>query len=173
MKSIITASLALVLALSANTAVAGNTNMDSSYISVDIAPICSQQGQITLSFTNVSGQDLLVDPYYMDKSKFDPIYAGLSLYTVIEGPSLNITYKTKPNYEEFDWYVLAAGATVEHTVDFRDYSTKTFDETVQYVPLFSGNNIDIITTQEGKKISLFMNTDDAHESDIFGPECWK
>ncbi|QFU24212.1 hypothetical protein FM038_020020 [Shewanella eurypsychrophilus] len=173
MKNFMTMMAAVTFTFVANAAVASSTSNDGSYITVGIAPLCTAEGQITLSFTNVSGQHLLVDPHYMDKSKFDPIYAGLSLYTDPEGQAINLKYKAKPNYEQYDWYVLKVGETVEHIVDFRGYATTTIDETLHYAPLFSGNNINLITTNKGKEIRLFMHTDDESDFDIFGPECWK
>lgn len=173
MKSFMTMMATILISFVTSAAFASSTNNDGSYITVDIAPLCTTQGQVTLSFTNTSGQKLLVDSHYMVKSKFDPIHAGLSLYTEPEGQRLSLNYKNKPNYEQLDWYVLQINETVEHVVDFRVYATKTIDESLHYAPLFSGNNIDIITTNVGKEIQLFMHTDGEFSSDLFGPECWK
>ena len=147
-------------------------DQSSHYISAEILPLCSEDGQVILQFTNVSDQDLLVDPRYMKPSQFDAHNIGLSL-GVVDGAFIPTKRLQSEATSSDSLYPLAMGESVQHKVDFRDYIQVSLDYSLHYAPILNGGVINIITTKEGKRVVAFMDTLDEYESDIFGPECWK
>jgi hypothetical protein len=147
-------------------------DQSSRYISAEILPLCNGNGQIILQLTNVSGQDLLIDPRYMLPSQFDAHNLGLYL-GVVDGVFIPTKRLQREEVSSDRLYPLAMGESVQHEVDFRDYIQIPLDYSLQYAPILNGAVINIITIKEGKRVVAFMDTLDEYESDIFGPECWK
>lgn len=144
---------------------------DSNFLIVDILPLCTEEGQIVIELTNVSGQDLLVDPRYLDDELFDAHNLGLSAY-YIDGDRIR-TNRLQNSYTGKDLILFPVGESVRHKIDLRDYAKESikFDEDVY--PLFSALNVVIITTGEDRKVHVYAYTDDDYESDVIKPECWK
>ncbi|QSX36620.1 hypothetical protein [Shewanella sedimentimangrovi] len=151
---------------------------DGRYISVDLLPLCTAEGQLIIKFTNVSDQDLLVDPRYMRADLFDAYNAGIDLISMtaeqkmIDGVKIG-RIKNEHPYEAVDWFPLAAGQIVQHVVDLRDYVKEPLDFSLIYLPGFTTRYMEILTTKEGKHvIGRVGNFNDPLE-DLIYADCWK
>ncbi|MBQ4890463.1 hypothetical protein J8L86_11445 [Shewanella sp. MMG014] len=141
------------------------------YISVDILPLCTDNGQIILEYTNTSDQDLLVDPRFLDSELFDAHNAGISI-GYYDGESIR-TKRLKPeHYYGSNWFPLSVGQSVRHEIDLRDYAEDSIDYGQLVYPVYSGANIKIITVDEGQEVYLTVNTYDDYENDAIEPECF-
>ncbi|QYJ90483.1 hypothetical protein [Shewanella halotolerans] len=151
------------------------TVTDESYLKLEFLPLCSTEGQVIFQITNTSGQLLLIDPAFADPISYDAHSAGVSLSHVTEStdyfdPKIRGKAKLKSQY---DWYPLGVGEIIQHKIDFRDYTTDTIDQTLQYMPTFNGMPIRMITSLESKKVTMFKSVIDVTLNDQFGPDCWK
>jgi hypothetical protein len=143
------------------------------YLHLEFLPLCTNEGQTIFQITNVSGQDLLVDPAFMEIEKYDAMRFGIQLDILDStAPPPKMTNKITAE-GQYGWFPMAAGTVIQHKIDFRDYAVSPLDTSLWYLPSFNGMPIRIITTIDGKKITMFDSVLDTTLSDKFGPECWK
>ncbi len=146
---------------------------DEQYLKLVFLPLCTSEGQTIFQITNVSGQKLLVDPAFMETAKYDANRFGIDLVNLSNNENYpKMTSKAHPG-DQHDWYPMEAGEVVQHKIDFRDYAVTPLDTSFQYLPAFNGMPIRMITTLEGKKVTMFKSVFDSTLSSQFGPECWK
>lgn len=146
-----------------------------SYLKLEFLPLCSVEGQVIFQVTNTSGQLLLVDSAFVDVETYDAHRSGIRLTHFTEEVDYSdpATRSRGGAYSENDWTPLEVGEVVQHKIDFRDYAVLPVDTSLQYMPIFNGKPIRMITTVEGKKVTLFKSVIDDTFSDQFGSECWK
>ncbi|SQH76955.1 exported protein of unknown function [Shewanella benthica] len=97
------------------------SDFEETYLRLTIAPICSASGQISVSFSNVSGQRLFVEPYFADVSLFDAASQGMYITDLTTDTRVQLRRKTE--YTALDyWTVLQPGESITHNIDFRDYA---------------------------------------------------
>jgi hypothetical protein len=146
---------------------------DEQYLRLEFLPLCTNEGQTIFQITNVSGQKLLVDPAFMEVDKYDAHRFGIDLVNLTNSDSYpKMTSKANAGGQH-NWYPLEAGEVIQHKIDFREYAVSAIDTSVQYMPAFNGMPIRMITTVEGKEVTMFKGIFDSTLSSQFGPECWK
>ncbi|OBT08072.1 hypothetical protein A9267_10115 [Shewanella sp. UCD-FRSSP16_17] len=146
---------------------------DEQYLKLEFLPLCTSEGQTIFQITNVSGQKLLVDPAFMEVDKYDAHRFGIDLVNLTISDSYpKMTSKAYVGGQG-DWYPMEAGEVIQHKIDFREYAVSPLDTSAQYMPAFNGMPIRVITTIEGKKVTMFNGVFDTTFSSQFGPECWK
>ncbi len=151
------------------------TITDETYLKLEFIPLCSAEGQVIFQITNMSGQKLLVDPAFMDVIAYDAHRAGISLSHVTESMDSfdpKITGKVQIQ-SQYDWYPMEVGDIIQHKIDFREYAVSPIGTSLQYMPTFNGMPIRMVTTLDGKKVTMFKSVIDVSLNDQFGPECWK
>jgi hypothetical protein len=149
------------------------TVTDEQYLRLEFLPLCTNEGQVIFQITNVSGQKLLVDPAFMEVDKYDAHRFGVDLVNLTSsGNYPKMTSKANAGGQD-DWYPMEAGEVIQHKIDFREYAVSPLDTSDQYMPAFNGMPIRMITTVEGKKITMFKGVFDTTLTSQFGPECWK
>ncbi|MCT7941560.1 hypothetical protein [Shewanella holmiensis] len=146
---------------------------DEQYLKLEFLPLCTSEGQTIFQITNVSGQKLLVDPAFMEVDKYDAHRFGVDLVNLTISDSYpKMTSKANAGGQG-DWYPMEAGEVIQHKIDFREYAISPLDTSAQYMPAFNGMPIRMITTLEGKKVTMFKGVFDTTFSSQFGPGCWK
>lgn len=84
-------------------------------------PICSASGQVSISFSNVSGQRLFVESHFADPFLFDAASQGMFLTDV--AADTRVQLRRKSEYQDLDyWTVFQPGQRVVHNIDFREYA---------------------------------------------------
>lgn len=121
---------------------------EQNYIAMEVLPICTLEGQVMLTFTNVSPGKLFVKEDLFDHKYFD---AGrvMSLHSLGEsGKQIHLGQLIPPS-DDRDWMVIESGHFVEYIVDFRKHSSE-IDVTKSYRV---GVNYDTpVITENGKSI---------------------
>ncbi|MEZ9142368.1 MULTISPECIES: hypothetical protein [unclassified Shewanella] len=146
---------------------------DEQYLKLEFLPLCTNEGQTIFQITNVSGQKLLVDPAFMEVDKYDAHRFGVDLVNLNISESYpKMTSKANAGGQG-DWYPMETGEVIQHKIDFREYAISPLDTSVQYMPAFNGMPIRMITTIEGKKVTMFKGVFDTTLSSQFGYDCWK
>lgn len=141
---------------------------EENYMSLKVLPLCQVNGQVSVSFTNVSGKRLLVDPNYGSVERFDVGRQAVDLYTLDLYPVMSVPRKYPD--ETADWAVFSAGQSVEHIIDFREH-TPDLDTSKGYVVLTSA--VFNVITEEGKTIRLTLDSGFLDERVEFDPSCFK
>ncbi|QSX36621.1 hypothetical protein [Shewanella sedimentimangrovi] len=138
------------------------------YLRLELAPICSAEGQVKLIFTNVSGGKLLVDPRYGDVEFFDAGNQAVYLSTA-DGHPLKL-WPRKERRPTSDWTVFAAGQSVEHIIDFRRHNNE-LDLSGSYIASIAAH-FNVIA-EEGKAVRLTMYSSFLNKDLEIGPDCFK
>jgi hypothetical protein len=163
---IITVASLLIVAL--GTAHAATYSTDENYIRLDLTPLCTVDGQVTLTLSNTSGQQLFVDPHIADPALFDAASAMMYLYKMDDNSLVGLQ-PLKEYVRTSDWSVLAVGAGVSYPIDFTKYAS--LDTTKSYK---AGAELHIdILLEDGHKVSLILDSAVLNKYAEIQPECFK
>jgi hypothetical protein len=140
-----------------------------SYMSMDIQPLCTSEGQIKVVFTNVSGTKLLVDPFYGNADLFDAKNQLILLATENYAESVQL-WKLKNATPTSDLTLFMPGQSVEHIVNFRAHNP-SIDITKRYVAMTS--SIFNVITEDGKTIRVSFDSLYHPNELLIEPDCFK
>jgi hypothetical protein len=144
------------------------SDFDETYLRLTIAPICSASGQISVSFSNVSGQRLFIEPHFADVSLFDAPSQGM--YMTDLTTDTRVQLRRKNEYIALDyWAVLQPEESITHNIDFREYGN--FDTSKNYKSGISAT-ISVIL-DNGKEESIRLSSSLLNKYEAIQPTCFK
>ncbi len=144
------------------------SDFDETYLRLTIEPICSASGQVSISFSNVSGQRLFVEPHFADASLFDAASQGMFLTDVTA--EARVQLRRKSEYQDLDyWTVFQPGQSVVHNIDFREYTN--LDTNKEYKTGIS-STISVIL-DDGTVESIRLSSSLLSKYEDVQPSCFK
>lgn len=148
--------------------VAEKTDFDERYLRLDIESICTPSSQLKISFVNVSGQKLQIEPHYVLPSLFDIVQQGAYLNDIDTDTRLRL--RTRAEYQEQNfWSVLTAGERAEHLINYREFVAIDTDKEYQ-----AGISARIpILLENGTKKIVRLSSSILQKYQVITPECWK
>ncbi|MCH7425068.1 MULTISPECIES: hypothetical protein [Shewanella] len=90
---------------------------DEQYIGLDLTPLCTVDGQVTLTLTNTSGQKLFVDPHIADPALFDLARARMYLRNANDNKLIGMSPLSE-YVKTSNWSVLPVGGVITYPIDF-------------------------------------------------------
>ena len=156
----------LLSTLITNKALSSDFNETS--LRLTIEAICSASGQVSIRFSNVSGQRLFVDPHFADASLFDAASQGMFLTDVVADARVQLKHKSE--YQDLDyWTVFQPGQSVVHNIDFREYAN--LDTNKEYKAGIS-STISVIL-DDGSVESIRLSSSLLSKYEDVQPSCFK
>lgn len=141
---------------------------DDQYIRLDLAPLCTADGQVTLTLTNTSGQKLFVDPHIADPTLFDLARARMYLRGMNDNKLVSLSPLTE-YVRTSDWSALAAGAVITYLIDYTKHAI--LDTSKAYK---SGVEIRMdILLENGKKVVVKIDSASLNKYADIQPDCFK
>lgn len=132
---------------------------DEQYIRLDLAPLCTTDGQVTL--TNVSGQKLFVDPNIAEPAYFDLARARMYLRSVNENRLISLRPLTE-YVKTSDWNVLAVGGVITYPIDFTKHvvldTTKTYRSGAEIrMPILLENGQEVVVKIDSAILNKYVD----------------
>ncbi|MCH4294210.1 hypothetical protein MJ923_07815 [Shewanella sp. 3B26] len=145
-------------------------NNDEKYLSINISPVCNNEGQFKIVFTNVSSGKIYIEKWMVDPELFEPVETGLLLFDSANKVGVELS-STKMFKHTSDFAVLTSGESVEHIVNVNNHLDGIYlDRTLTYEVGYDVGS-DIIL-EDGRKIAVRLNTWLSQKSLVIEPSCW-
>lgn len=141
---------------------------DEQYIRLDLAPLCTTDGQVTLTLTNTSGQKLFVDPNIAEPAYFDLARARMYLRSINDNKLIGMSPLSE-YVRTSDWSVLPVGGVITYPIDFTEHVT--LDTTKAYR---SGAEIRMpILLENGQEVIVKIDSAILNKYIDIQPDCFK
>ncbi|WP_025820672.1 hypothetical protein [Shewanella marina] len=172
-------SIALISLFSCRVSTAAESELiidyNEKYLSLDLKWVCTKQGQVKFTLTNVSGETLTISNNYLNDDGFDTTDTSIKLYDLKTGkrPSF-IKMHGNSHYNRDGHFTVMPDEVIEYLpIDFRKI-TRNLDVKRKYrmgvsflIPVITSSGVEMLVNID----SIIMDRKGRYIK--FGPKCFK